>query len=222
MQSSSKRQRVALLKHQLPSSHHPIGEAKKIEAKFPYESSDSTNPLLSSYLNQPTMRLEGMVEALIAGGTTDRLTDKTLLLENPTRVGSLNRQAGLALSDTKKQDEFSTKHRKQESITTKLRSPTAAKKLTFSQLQPLHSLWEQQVNNTKELQTQLIGSLVSVMSSPSVSFVGARGIVLANTKNLLVLISEADKLSFIPKRRLAIQVEMPDGSKTSVQLRQKE
>jgi len=205
LQSSSKKQRVALLKHQLPSSQqHPSHDvAKETNAKFPYESLDSINPLLSSYVSQPTMMsLEGMVEALVARGTTDRLTDKTLLLENPVRAGSLNRQAGLGA--TKKQDQFSTKLQKQESIAMRLKS--AANQLTFSQFHPLHSLWKQQMTNAKELQSQLIGSMVTVMSSPTVSFVGCKGIVLADTREVLVLITELDKVSLIPKRRLSIQV----------------
>lgn len=217
--STSKRQRVSLAKSRAITYEEPPHTSAKQQQskgnsadKFPYEI--LTLPALSRYLNpSAAMGLEQMVQSLLET-PTDRLTDKTLLLENPVRAGSLSRQAGLC-GVTREQ--FSLKLKKSDIVS---RLMDSAYKLTFSQCLPLHELWRKQVGNqasAKLVQRQLIGSLVSVESCSSLPLVGKRGLVLAETKKAIVIITEhRDQLIALPRRRLSLTIEMPGGSLCSI------
>ena len=209
-QSASKKQRVSLARSRASQDQNPPLIPSTVESndtsasdKFPYELMDLSG--LSRYLNPAakSMSMEQMVESLLAS-KTDRLTDKTLLLDNPVRAGSLSRQAGL---NTTKRERFSLKLRKLD-IVSKLRA--SADKLTFSQCLPLHELWKQQAGN--KATAKQVGSIVTVKSCSIASLVGNRGIVLAETTSVLVIITEtSNRLALLPRKRLSLKIEMPGG-----------
>jgi hypothetical protein len=172
--------------------------------KFPYEQMDLT--ALSHYLNpSAAIGLERMVESLLAT-TTDRLTDKTLLLENPVRAGSLSRQAGL--SNMKGQDRFTSRlKKKQESVVSVLKS--SANKITYAQCLPIHELWKRQAGNqaSAKQQNHLVGSMVRVDSCSVVSLVGKQGLILAETNKVIVMITQIrDQLVALPRERLSLTI----------------
>jgi hypothetical protein len=166
--------------------------------KFPYEQMDLS--ALSHYLNpSAALGLERMVELLLAT-TTDRLTDKTLLLENPVRAGSLSRQAGL--SYMKGQERFASRlKKKHESVASVLKS---ANKITYTQCLPLHELWKRQAGIQANAS---LGSVVRVNSCSVVSLVGKQGLILAETNKVVVMITQIrDQLVALPRERLSLTI----------------
>jgi RNase P/RNase MRP subunit p29 len=150
-------------------------------------------------------RVEAAIKAKLRG--------KKLLLESATTLapGELKR----------KKKKPSQKVRAQPRAVRRRQLLEAAAVVTYEQLQRQHIVWEDYVRsslgaifgadmNAKALQLDWHGAHLRVVSSLSPSHTGAQGLLLAETRRMLLLLSATRRL-WVPKAGTIVELALPNG-----------